>query len=87
MDVTGEERRTWGVKVESWHDELADYGLEEGFDEAVQADKQGWDDQRLVRVLQGKDTREDLWEGDEPPDWLADVALVGARLDILERTG
>jgi uncharacterized Zn finger protein len=86
-DVTGEERRTWGVKVESWQGELEDYGLEEGFDGAVQAAKQGWDDRRLVRVLRGEDTRERLWEGDEPPDWLANEALVRARLDILQRTG
>ena len=57
-DVTGEERRTWGVKVESWQGELADYGLEEGFDGAVQAAEQGWDDRRLVRILRGEDTRE-----------------------------
>ena len=86
-DVTGEERRTWGVKVESWQGELADYGLEEGFDGAVQAAEQGWDDWRLVRILRGEDTRENLWEGDEPPDWLANEALVRARLDILQRTG
>jgi uncharacterized Zn finger protein len=86
-DVTSEERRTWGVKVESWRDELEDYGLEEGFDGAVLAVEQGWDDRRLIRILRGEDTRERLWEGDEPPDWLADVALVRARLHILERAG
>ncbi len=86
-DVTSEERRTWGVKVENWRDEFADYGLEEGFDAAVQAAKQGWDDRRLVRLLRGEDTRERLWDGDEPPDWLANEALVGTRLNILERTG
>ncbi len=86
-DVTSEERQAWGVTVETWHGELEDYGLEEGFDGAVQAAKQGWDDPRLVRVLRGQDTRERLWDTDGPPDWLADETLVGARLDILERTG
>lgn len=86
-DMTSEERQAWGVKVEAWRDELEDYGLEEGFGGAVQAAKQGWDDRRLVRVLRGQDTRERLWDADGPPDWLADKALVGARLDILERSG
>jgi uncharacterized Zn finger protein len=61
FDLTDKERERWGAKLEAWWDELADYGLEEGVDAAVQAAIQGWDDPRLVRVLQGQDTRESLW--------------------------
>ena len=86
-DVTREERQTWGETVETWRDQLADYGLEEGFDSAVRAAKEGWDDRRLKRVLQGQDARVDLWSVGGPPDWLADQALAQARLDILERQG
>jgi uncharacterized Zn finger protein len=61
LDVTDEEREGWGVKLEAWRDELADYGLEEGFEAAVQAATQGWDDPRLVRVLLGQESRASLW--------------------------
>lgn len=85
-DVTPEDRQNWGAKVDAWHGELSDYGLEDAFYAAVQAAEQGWDFQPLVRVLQGHDTRQSLWE-DGPPDWIADEALARARLNVLERNG
>lgn len=90
-DVTREERQRWGTKLAGWRDELADYGLEEGFAAAVQAAKQGWDSPPLLRVLQGQDTRERLWgdadDAERPPDWIDDAALARARLNVLERAG
>src|SRR5205085_7375209 len=47
-DVTRQERQSWSAKLEGWRDELADYGLEEGFAAPVQAAEQGWDDPALV---------------------------------------
>jgi len=85
-DVTREERRSWGAKLGAWRAELADYGLEEGLDAAVQAAEQGWDYPPLLRVLQGQDTRESIWE-DGPPDWIAGEGLAAARLHVLERQG
>jgi len=90
-DVTREERKSWGTKLAGWRDEMADYGLEEGFAAAVQAAEQGWDSPPLLRILQGQDSRERLWgEADDeegPPDWIDDAALARARLNVLERAG
>jgi hypothetical protein len=87
-DVTRQERQSWSAKLEGWRDELADYGLEEGFAAAVQAAEQGWDDPALVRVLQGQDTRESLRPAEEGlPDWIDDEALAQARLNVLARAG
>jgi hypothetical protein len=84
-DVTRQERQSWGAKLEGWRDELADYGLEEGFAAAVHAAEQGWDDPALVRVLQGQDTGASLWLGEERlPHWIDDEALARARLNVLE---
>jgi uncharacterized Zn finger protein len=86
LDVTDEERKRWGIKLEAWRDELADYGLEEGFEAAVQAATQGWDDPRLVRVLQGQENRASLWQADHAAGEAEDEG-VGMLADETESEG
>lgn len=78
-DVTIQDRQRWSVRLENWHAELANYGLDEGFDAAVQAVEQGWEDPTLTGILQG--------QGGELQGGIRESALVTARLNILERGG
>lgn len=52
-DLTSAERHQWATKLENWQDEAEEYGVDVGFQVAVAAGRQGWDDPVLQRVLQG----------------------------------
>jgi len=83
-DLTPKERRTWADRLTSWQGELDDYGVDEVFDMAATAARDGWDSPQLQRVLQGIITEEGAWDG-EPPYYADELAE--ARLHILERRG
>jgi uncharacterized Zn finger protein len=83
-DLTQAEREAWARKLEAWHAELEDCGVEEAFPAAIEAARQGWDAELLRRKLAGRFRRPDPSEIEEP--WYAD-ALTGARLNVLERQG
>ena len=88
-DVTGEERRTWGVKrSRAGRASSQTMVWRKASTGAVQAAEAGLG--RLAagpHPARGRHPREPVGNGDEPPDWLANEALVRARLDILQRTG
>ena len=81
-DLSQEERRAWANRLADWQDEVGDYGVDDAFDAAQAAAKQGWDYPPLLRVLQGEITRKGAWEGEVP--WYADELAV-ARLNVLAR--
>jgi hypothetical protein len=53
-DLTPEERDDLAMTISTWQDDLADYGLDEGFGVATQALATGWDDPALQAVLAGE---------------------------------
>ncbi len=79
-DLSSGERKAWAKKLESWQQEIDDYGVDEAFDAAHDAALQGWDDPQLQRVLQGTHSKDDSWDGEV-------AELTVARLHILERRG
>ncbi len=83
-DLSPQERRTWEQKLAQWQYELDEYGLDDVFEVAREAARQGWDYPPLLRVLQGEITEKGAWEDEAP--WYAD-ALAVARLNVLERQG
>ncbi len=83
-DLSPQERQALGQKLTTWQNEIADYGIDEGFGTAIGAAEQGWDYPPLKKVLQGHITDKGAW-ADEAP-WYADDLAV-ARLNVLERQG
>ena len=82
-NLSAKERQTWADRLACWQDEIADYGIEDVFDAARAAARQGWDAPALRRVLEeGIITPQGVWERDPP--WYADD-LARARLNVLER--
>jgi uncharacterized Zn finger protein len=79
-DLSSKERKVWAKKLESWQQEIDAYGVDDVFAAAHDAVLQGWDDPGLQHVLQGSDSKNDTWDGEE-----AEVTV--ARLHILERRG
>jgi uncharacterized Zn finger protein len=74
------ERKALAKKLETWQEEIGDYGVSEVFAGACEAIMHGWDDPQLQQVLQGIDSEDDSWEGEEPE-------VTVARLYVLERRG
>ncbi len=74
------ERKVWARKLETWQQEIDAYGVDDVFAAAHDAALQSWDDPQLQHVLQGTDSENDSWDGEEPE-------LTVARLHILERRG
>jgi uncharacterized Zn finger protein len=79
-DLSPKERKVWVKKLESWQQEIDAYGVDDVFAAAHDAALQGWDDPGLQHVLQGSDSKNDSWDGEEPE-------VTVARLHILERRG
>lgn len=71
-DPTGEERENWQEQLETWRDELAEYGCEEGFATACRAVAEGW---------------REPGEHTSAKDNHADDPLLRMRLNILESRG
>jgi uncharacterized Zn finger protein len=79
-DLSSRERKAWANKLETWQQEIDDYGVEEVLAAAHEAALQGWDDPHLQRVLRATRIENDPWDGEVPE-------LTVARLHILERRG
>src|SRR5258708_26753472 len=80
MDLSSRERKVWASKLETWQQEIDDYGVEEVFEAAHEAALRSWDDPQLQHVLQGTDIENDSWDGE-----VSEVTV--ARLHVLERRG
>jgi len=89
VDLTQQERQSWAKQLESWQEELDDYGIDDGFAMASTAALQGWDDPDLVRVLQGTIPEKGAWDDETWDDEAREYAddLTKARLNVLERRG
>jgi uncharacterized Zn finger protein len=82
-DLTPQERDDLAATVAAWQDDLADYGLDEGFGVAIQALETGWDDPALQAVLTGDATQWPSADGnDDDGDELTTV-----RLRVLDACG
>jgi uncharacterized Zn finger protein len=85
--LTKAERAAWAAKLEAWRENAAQYGYEEGFDLAIAAAQQGWDDPALTRILQGQSDGQ-LSHAGEARTWDEDQEdLTEIRLAILDRQG
>lgn len=82
IDPARRERENWRERLESWRDELADYGCEQGFLTACRAVSEGWDDPELGRVLEGEASQEITRAPSKSND-----PLLRIRLRILENRG
>lgn len=80
--LTPPEGKAWEKKLEKWHREISDYGVDEAFLAAIEAAKQGWDIPYLQRILQGALSPEE--RAGQAVGWL-DANLTNAYLNILER--
>ncbi|MBF0162570.1 MAG: SWIM zinc finger domain-containing protein [Magnetococcales bacterium] len=76
-----QERKEWLEALRHWHDDLADYGAEEGLDVAIQAATEGWEDAELQAAMRGEPV-EPNQEEDDPKN-----PLLRIRLQILESRG
>lgn len=83
-EMASKQRLAWADRLAAWQKRLSPYGVDDAFDCAVTAARQGWDYQPLQRVLQGTITSQGAWRG-EPPPYADDLACT--RLAILERRG
>ncbi len=81
-DLSRKERESWAAQLDTWQQELDDYGVDDVFAAPHEAAIQGWDYPPLRRVLQGNITEKGAWSG-EAPDYADELAV--ARLNILER--
>jgi len=86
-DLTPEERAQWIETLAAWQGEIDEYGIDEGFEAAQEALRQGWDYPPLLRVIRdGEITINGAWENYEDAPYYADDLAV-ARLNVLERQG
>ena len=81
-ELSKKEREAWADKLTTWQENVSDYGIDDAFDIAAMAAKQGWDYRPLQQVLQGKITERGAWGG-QKPGYANDLAQI--RLAILER--
>jgi uncharacterized Zn finger protein len=81
-DLSPEERRSWATQLETWQNDLSDYGVDDALAAAYQAALQGWDYPPLLRVLEGNITKQRAWDGEVP---VCAHELAQARLSVLER--
>jgi uncharacterized Zn finger protein len=79
-DLWPEARSSWLEKLQSWHAEAEEYGVE-GLAIGLQAAEEGWEAPWLKRALQGRAQPGEYAGG----DW--DRALPQIRLRVLERQG
>lgn len=82
-DLTDEEREGLVTMLADWQDQLADFGLGDGFDVAIRAAEAGWDGPALQAVLAGA-------AGTGPSDEAGeseDRDLVEVRLRVLDALG
>lgn len=84
-DLAPDERTPWAARFADWQRELDDYGVDEAFDAAQRAAREGWDDPDLQRVLDGHAGPLGVGEP-RPPSWAART-LAEARLRVLARQG
>ncbi|HZA23260.1 MAG TPA: SWIM zinc finger family protein, partial [Dehalococcoidia bacterium] len=84
VELTSSQRKQWAQRLAHWQEEVNQYGVDEAFDGAQAAAKQGWDYPPLRRVLQGEISNRGAWVGEVPG--YADE-LTQARLRVLERQG
>lgn len=82
-DLTPEERDDLATTIGTWQDDLADYGLDEGFGVAAQALATGWDDPELQAVLAGAAAPWPPADRDEEHD----DELTAVRLRVLDAWG
>lgn len=76
-ELTPEDKVDIQVNLEVWQDEWnTDFGM------ALAALRQGWDEPKLVEVLQGNISIRSIW-GQDIPDYADDLAMI--RLQILEQ--
>ena len=65
-DLSPEERRSWATQLETWQNDISDYGVDDALAAAYQATLQGWDYPPLLRVLEGNITKQRAWDGEVP---------------------
>ena len=83
-DLSPDERKAWVKKLAAWQGEVEDYGIDEGFEMAIAAAKQGWDYPPLQQAIEGQITEKGGCEGET--HWYANE-LVAIQLKVLERQG
>lgn len=82
-NLTTAKRERWAKQLTRWASDFDQYSAEY-LTALADFVRQGWDDPRLRRILQGETVPGGLW-GDSPPPQARDATL--ARLRILDRTG
>ena len=82
-DLTQGERAGLAETLGDWQDDLAEYGVEEGFGVAVRALETGWDEPALEAVLAGEAKK---LRSAQAEDWV-EHELVAVRLRVLDAWG
>jgi uncharacterized Zn finger protein len=84
-ELTPNEREGWAAKLDTSASELAEYSDSSGFDAALRALEEGWDDRTLQRILRGEVTEPEREPGEDDEDLDVRNRLTIARLNVLER--
>ena len=84
-ELTPNEREGWAAKLDTSASELAEYSDSSGFDAALRALEEGWDDRTLQRILRGEVTEPEREPGEDDEDLDVRNRLTIARLNLLER--
>ncbi len=82
-DLSADDREALAETLEDWQSNLAEYGVDEGFDVAIRALATGWEEPALKAVLAGKSKR---WPPSGRSDW-EDTELTAIRLRVLDACG
>lgn len=81
-DITPKEQQEWEERIEQWHTDLEEYGVDYAFDLPMEALEWGWDE------MDGDDEAWDSEEGATSRSWYAFIpTLADVKLQVLERTG
>ncbi len=83
-DLSPKERKFWTGKLETWQNDIGDYGVDDALAAACQAARQGWDYPPLQRVLEGNIAQQRAWDDEVP---VGADELAKAQLRVLERRG